>query len=285
MKRRAVTVLAGLVVFVVLTLGATGVVGVLSGRAAAQAVAQSFTAETSLQPGMVVELGNDKDNIKPVTQNEASKMLGVVVQPNDAPLSLTTTNAGQKAYVATTGTYRMLASDQNGAIKRGDYLIVSSLDGIAMKVNDSTQYVVGKALSGFDGSSGVLTQTTAKDTHGQEHVIKVGYVGVSINISRNPLLKNNNPESNLPGFLLKVTDSVANKQVSAVRAYISLALAVLTAIIVCTVLYAGIRNSIIALGRNPLARKSIIRNLLQVIITSLIILFCGFFAVYLLLKL
>jgi hypothetical protein len=49
-------------------------------------------------------------------------------------------------------------------------------------------------------------------------------------------------------------------------------------------LYAGVRSSVISMGRNPLARKTIIRNLIQIVLIALIILVTGLIAVYLLLK-
>jgi len=51
------------------------------------------------------------------------------------------------------------------------------------------------------------------------------------------------------------------------------------------VLYGGIRSSIISIGRNPLAKKSIVRGLIQVITVGVIILVIGLFSVYLLLRL
>lgn len=57
---------------------------------------------------------------------------------------------------------------------------------------------------------------------------------------------------------------------------------VITALVL---LYAGVRNAIISIGRNPMSRKSIVKALIQVILTSLLILIIGLFAVYLLLKL
>jgi hypothetical protein len=267
-----------------------GTLGVLSfaafpSKVYAQAVAQSFTADTEVRAGMAVELAGDKSKVKPVTQSDASKMIGVIVQSNDAPISLTSTTAGSQVYVATTGTYRVLVSDQNGAIKKGDYLVVSSFDGVAMKVDDTSTYVVGKALADFDGSGSVLSQTTVQDTAGKSHKISLGYLSTTINISRNPLLHSNASTSNVPGFLLRATESISNKPVSPIKAYISLAIAVFTSVIACVMLYAAIRSSLISMGRNPLARKSIMRNLIQVVVTSVIILITGFFAVYLLLKL
>jgi hypothetical protein len=59
----------------------------------------------------------------------------------------------------------------------------------------------------------------------------------------------------------------------------------LAAAIAGAILYAGIRTSMIAIGRNPLAKSSVTRNLLSVVITSVIILIIGIVAVYLILKL
>lgn len=250
-----------------------------------QEVAQSYTANSSLQPGMIVQPADDKTKVKPVTANESEKMLGVVIQPNDAPLSLSEATAGEKVYVATAGSYRILVSNQNGVIKKGDYLIISSLEGIGMKVDGSAQYVVGKTLEGFDGASAVLSQTTVKDTTGTNKTVNFGYVKAEISISRNPLLRSSAPASTLPNFLQKASEAIANKPVPPVRVYISLAVVIVTAIIVCTILYAGIRTSVISMGRNPLARNSIMRSLTSVLLIGMIILITGLFGVYLLLKL
>ena len=66
--------------------------------------------------------------------------------------------------------------------------------------------------------------------------------------------------------------------------YIAAAIFFIGAFIAGAVLYAGIRSSITAIGRNPLSKKSILRGLLQVIFTSLIVFIISVFGVYLLLK-
>jgi hypothetical protein len=50
-------------------------------------------------------------------------------------------------------------------------------------------------------------------------------------------------------------------------------------------LYSGIRSGMIAVGRNPLSKKSIMRSLIETVIAGLIVFAVGIFAVYLLLKL
>jgi hypothetical protein len=249
----------------------------------AQSVAQSYAADTPLQAGMIVRLGEDKSKVAPVNQATADKAYGVIVRPNDAPLSLSEGDAQQLVYVATTGNYKVLMSDQNGSIKQGEYVVISAIEGIGMKVDTASNYVVGKALENFDANSKSLTQTTVKDTAGHERTVKIGYVRMDVNIGKNPLHKG--AVSNVPDFLQKAADAIAGKPVSAVRVYLSVIILIIAGAIVISILYAGIRTSIIALGRNPLARKSIFRNLFRVILLGLTILLIGIFAVYLILKL
>lgn len=254
----------------------------LPGQAGAQAVAQSYAADTPLQPGMVVKLTGDKSKVAPVTQSDNDKMHGVVIQANDAPLTLTEGEVPQAVFVVSSGKYKILVTDQNGPIKKGDYLIVSAVDGVAMKANSSIKYIIGKALSDFNGKTDVLSQTKLKDGTGRERTVNFGYVTGDITVSRNPLAP---PEdSNLPGFLRKASEAVSGKPVSPFRGYVALGVLIVTSLIVVVVLYAGVRTSLIAMGRNPLARKSIVRNLIQVVLVGMIILVSGLIAVYLLLK-
>ncbi len=256
---------------------------VLEGQAQAQTVAQSYMADSPLQAGMIVKLANDKSKVALANNTDNDKVYGVVVRPNDAPLSLTDNTASQEVYVATNGTYQVLVSDQNGGIKQGDYVVVSALEGIGMKVDGDSQYVIGKAVTNFMGSDISLTQTVVKDTAGRERTVKIGAIRVDVDVARNPLHKG--AVSNVPGFMQKAADAIANKPVPPVRVYLGALVIIVAGFVVCSVLYAGIRTSIIALGRNPLARKSIFRNLLRVVLLGLIILVVAVFAVYLLVKL
>lgn len=251
---------------------------------AAQAVVQSYIADDQLQPGMVVQLADTEFRVKPAIQSAPQDAYGLVVPPNDAPLSLSDEKsaAGNLVYVATTGTYRMLVSNQNGAIRQGDYVSVSAIEGIGMRVDSSAQYVVGKAVSGFDGVSGSLSQVDVKDADGNERTVKIGYIEADITIRRNPMYVT--PTSNVPGALQRFADAIAGKPVGNVRVYVSFAVALVTGLVAVAILYAGIRASMIALGRNPLARGNILRNLIRVVLVGLIVLIIGLFAVYLLLR-
>lgn len=208
-------------------------------------------------------------------------MFGVVVNPGDSPVTLSG-NSSNQAFVATSGNYDVLVGDQNGSIKTGDYVTISSLDGIGMKATSGDSYVLGRATGTFTGS-GSTASTTLKNSGGQSTTVHLGQVAVNIAIGRNPLAKNQ--QNNLPGFLRSAGQSVANKSVSTARLYISMVVLAASAIIAGSLLYAGVRSSVTAIGRNPLSKKSVIRSLVQVTLTSLIVFIIGLFAVYLLLKL
>jgi hypothetical protein len=249
----------------------------------AQSVVQSYGASTNLEVGLMVELqpGNSSD-VEALTQANATKMFGVVVNPNTAAVSLSTSSSPHITYVATTGNYQVLVDNENGSIHVGDYITISSIDGVGMKAVASDQIVLGKALSNFAGTTDSLGSTIIKNSNGQTSTVQLGLVDVSINVAHNPLLQNTRPD--LPNFLLNAGQTVANKPVSESRIYISLVIIGISAVIAGSMLYAGIRSSIISIGRNPLSRRSITRSLIQVTLTSLIVFILGLFAVYLLLR-
>lgn len=252
----------------------------LTGRLGAQSVTQGYGTDETLQRGMVVGLAeDDPTKVEMVNLDKISHMLGVVVDANDSPITIS--GEEEKVFVATIGRYEVLASDQNGAINVGDYVTVSSVSGIAMLATYDESDILGRALSGFDGSSAVISTSTLKDTTGQERNVNIGRIEVDINIGNNPLAKSS---AVTPEWLGRIGQAVAGKSVSPARIYISAAIFLVGAFIAGAVLYAGIRSSIIAIGRNPLSKKSILRGLLQVVFTSLIVFIISVVGVYLLLR-
>jgi len=248
-------------------------------------VVQSYSSTGDVQTGMLVALTNSQsDIVTPVTSANLNKIYGVAINPanTDAILSTGSGNLSKPVYVATSGSYEILISSQDGPIKTGDYISVSSLDGIGMKATDSQSLVLGKALAPFDGKTNVINTATLTSNTGKKLTVSLAQIPVSINVVRNPEL---NRIPDLPGFLTHLTQSVANKPVDAARAYISLGILVITVVIVGIMIYSGVRSSIISIGRNPLSRHSIMVGLLGISLTSIAVFIVGLFAVYLLLKL
>lgn len=249
------------------------------------AVTQSYNADPSVQSSMIVELKpKDPSTVIPLKYEDIRHMLGVVVPTGDASIVLTPAKiTKQQVLVATTGHYYVLVSNQQGPIKVGDGLTISALAGIGMKASESESQIIGKAAGDFNGTSNVLGSVKLKDTVGKQSTVAIGRVPVDISISHNPLSQKT--ADYVPGFLAKAAVAVASKPVSAARIYLSLVLLFVAAFITGSVLYSGIRSGMIAVGRNPLSKKSIIRSLIETVIAGLIIFVAGVFAVYLLLKL
>jgi co-chaperonin GroES (HSP10) len=241
----------------------------------AQNVTQTYSADTALLRGLIVAVKEgDATKVEAVSALHMERMHGVVVDPNDAPVTLT--NEGQRVYVATVGRYDVLVSNQNGTIAIGDYITVSSYNGIGMKADANQSMVVGKALAAYDGKNSIATETV------NGNKVAIGRIQVDLSVNNNPLART---EANLPEFLRKATESIAHKPVSAVRAYISIGVFFASSIVAGALMYAGVRSSIISIGRNPLGKKNIMRGMIQIILVSLIIFISGIFGVYLLLKL
>jgi hypothetical protein len=175
-------------------------------------------------------------------------------------------------------------STQGGTISSGDYVTMSSINGVLMKAGTEEETVFGRANSGFDGKGVTLGSSTLKDVNGQENQkVTLGSVPVTIDIKKNPNEKST--EVDILEQLRRVGKQIAEKEVSAVRIYLSMAITAISLIAAIAVIYSGVRNSIISIGRNPMSKKTIFRALLEIILTSILILVIGLFAVYLLLKL
>lgn len=248
----------------------------------AQTVTQAYASDDPVQRGMIVRIKKeDTTKVTPLTSDTIDQMHGVVVDSNDAPVTLST--AGQQFFVATIGHFDVLVSTQNGPIAAGDYITISAVSGIGMKAGAKEALIVGRALAGFDGKSGVIGTSETTDSSSVKHTVSIGRVQADINVTRNPLLKATEP--NVPDFLRKATEAIAGKPVPVVRIYLGLLIFAISTMVAASLLYSGVRSAIISIGRNPLSKKSIIRGMIQVVITGLIIFILGIFGVYLLLKL
>jgi len=255
-------------------------------KATGSSSVQSFAAASKLQTGTVVELSSGKKNtVEPATNKNLDQMYGAVVDPHDLSLTISNASLQNETFVTINGTYNVLVNTENGPIKVGDYVTMSALDGVTMKAGtyEDQHTVFGRAISAFDGKTNSIGQVTLKDSSGKTIPVNIGLIPVAINIGRNPNQKST--KTNLPPILQRIGQAIAEKPIGPMRIYLSIAITGLSIMIAIVVLYSGVRNSIISIGRNPLSKKSIFRGLLEIILTAFLILIIGLFAVYLLLKL
>lgn len=263
---------------------ATVVLGILvflsaAGPVLAQTVLQGYDSDEPLQKGMLVTLKKDDETkVRAVTDETLKDLKGVVADSNDSPVTIS--GEGQKIFVASSGRYEVLVSNENGKISSGDYITGSSLAGIGMKADEIQTVILGRAIGAFEGGGDSIGKSTAKDGS----TVSFGRIQVDIGIGKNPLLKS--PEKDkVPDALQRISNTIAEKPVSSLRIYLALIILVVTAIVAGTTLFSGVRSAVIAIGRNPLSKGTIYKGLFQVLLLSLIIFITGLFGVYLLIKL
>lgn len=243
------------------------------GSVSADNIARSFKSSSDLDIGSVVALNNnDVSSVVLVPSDEPDRIYGVVVDEQETPVSLQTSN--DDVYVAESGRHPVLVSTGNGSIRSNDYLSMSATDGVAAKATNSQTTVLGRAGQDFDGSQNVLRRSAEGAA--------IGLIAVQVAPGKNPTAKESIP---VPGSLRRLIESISGKPLSAARIYMTVLIFLVTMVIACTLIWVGVQSGIISIGRNPLSRHSILRSLAQIIAASVLVFIIGLSGVYVILRL
>ena len=248
----------------------------------AQEFTQGYSTTETLLRGSVVGLTPGQENqVRPVNSDNNGDLLGVVVRSNDSAVTLTEDTTG--VFVATTGRFEVLVSDIRGNISAGDNITTSPLAGIAQRTGTTERLQLGKMLEDVDFSdtSKILSQTQVTNDNGETITVNIARGLAEIFVGPNPDLAS---EASAPEFLVKFSETIAGKPVSAIRIYAGLIIIIIAGAISGSLLYSSVKTSIISIGRNPLSKNSVLTGLAQVVVISVIIFISGWVAVYLLLK-
>lgn len=261
-------------------------VGMAATKDISSSVTQSFNSSGDVRPGMAVRLKDkSNDTVVPLEKSRAKDLLGVVLSPGSTAVVLSAQKPkGTQVVVARKGLYPMLVSGQNGPIKSGDLIMVSDVPGIGMKSDgDSATAIVGKARQSFDGQTGNAGSLSLKAADGSTVTLAATRLDVDLDVPFSPVYAQNT--AYVPDFLSRMAAGIAGKQVSAVRIYLGLAVVGVAAFLSGSLLSGGVRGGMVAIGRNPLSKRSIFRGIAETSAIGLGIFVIGLVAVYLLLKL
>lgn len=238
----------------------------------ADSIARSFKSSTNLPYGSVVTVKtSDYTSVELAPGGLPDRIYGVVIDPSENAVGIQLPN--QKVMVANGGSFSVLVNNERGAIASGNYLTISSVDGVAAKATDIDNFVLGKAQENFDG-----TETAATMVGGYMQ----SKIKVQLAPGKNPLINNGGL---VPGTVRRLSESIAGRPLSAFKIYIVMAIFLITMTVSFLLIWVGVRSGILSIGRNPLSRHSIMQSLSQVIISSLLVFFGGLVGVYLLLRL
>ena len=169
-----------------------------------------------------------------------SNMYGVYTE--SPAILLQDTNDPQAKPVTTSGKANVLVSSINGNIKKNDYITTSPISGIGQKATRNGM-ILGTALQDYSNSN---QRTTGK-------------ILITVNPHFNAAFTESN--TNILQILRNVSDPSAITQLTSLR-YILAALVVLMSFVIGFIYFGRITSrGVEALGRNPLASRTIQLNL------------------------
>lgn len=244
-------------------------------------VSQSFlTTDSNIVPGNLVSTDRQVGRIVLASTDNASRLAGVVVSTAGSLLAIDSSPQGRKAQVAISGIANTYVSTFNGDINVGDQISVSPLSGIGMEATSGLR-VVGIAQASFSSNTKGVKSYEVKDKTGSAHKVVVGSIPIVINVG------SSNPSSSAPAVISDLQAfamAIVGHQVSVLQAVLSFLIAIVAIAALIALVYGAIQGGIVAIGRNPLARESIYKSLLQVMATAILIVVITAILLYLTLR-
>jgi len=235
--------------------------------AASPNISHPYRGSKDIKPGNLVSLDSTQDNyVEPANLNTGNRLVGIAVGDDDSLVAIDADS--NRIQIATSGVATALVSDLNGAIKSGDQIAVSPFSGIGMKAQPGSR-IIGLAQSALSGEEARISTKEVTDRDGDKKTIKVGYIRVSVAIGSVPAAQPDTEQN----AIQRLARSLTGHNVSTVRLVISTFIAVIALIALVALIYTSVYGTIIAIGRNPLAKASIFRALLSVV--GLVILTAG----------
>jgi hypothetical protein len=255
-------------------LAVAGAFLLLMSVAGAQAISRGYaTDDTGLKPGMVVRLSPastaEKPKVERASLDDLNQVIGVATTIEGSVVTIASKNG--QVYVETSGEVDAYVSDLNGTIQKGDVLTVSPLKGILAKANEGSPILFGIALEDAEGK-----QTESYTVASNEGSKQVAVTKIRINLDR----KAANNAVRADSSLERLGRSVTGKDVGEIRVVIALIIFFMVLVAEGGILYGAVSSAITALGRNPLAKGIIKRELIRVMFIALLVLLIGLAAVY-----
>ena len=240
-------------------------------------IGRSFlTNEDNLLHGMAVSLSlestEQKQLVETLTTSNRERFIGIVTA-KEANI-ITTVKNGDNVFVSTSGQIEVLTSNINGEIKKGDSLVASPLRGIVMRADTGDPSPVGYALEDFDYTKS--SSEVIKDSQGNSREVSVFSINMEIGA---PSSSGDEQKS----FLSLVGESITGKPVSQLQVIAAVLLLFMLLTVEGSIIYGAAHSTIISVGRNPLAKKGIYKQLVQIFIVAGLIMLFGIGGIYLVL--
>lgn len=236
------------------------------------------TSDRELLPGMVAALSEDSSAEEPRVERAAldrtQKVIGVTTTPGDELITIG--SVGDTVYVQTRGEATVYVSDLNGEVKKGDLLAPSPVLGILMKADKNTAPVVGISLEDFQVSS--AEQKTLEANEGTRDV-KISRLRINLDHKA----ASNQQASATDSSLERLGRAVVGRDVGEIQVVAALTIFLAVMVAEGGIIFGAVSSSITAVGRNPLAKKIIQKEMVRVLVIAFTVLILGVAAIYLIL--
>jgi hypothetical protein len=220
-------------------------------------ISQGYSTNDTLSIGSLVSLSDTaSDQVVATTSGNVSNLIGVVIN-NDSSLLSVSNGSNSQVHIATNGLASVLVSDINGVVVKGDQITASPVKGVGMKATSNTKVIGVAQTNAADGGSKTQTYT---DDSGKKQTLSLSNVQVLVGVTYFYV----QPDKTLiPQTIQNLANALAGKKVNPLPIIISGLIFLVTIIIVMSIIFSMIRNSIISVGRNPMAQSAVYRDVIQ----------------------
>ena len=243
----------------------------------AASIAQGYTTtDPDLAIGMAAAVSStvsgDSQSVERAGVKNATKFVGIVTTKDANLVTLTSTKS--TVVVATSGDTTAYVTDVNGSIKHGDVVVISPIKGVLMKASGNDAAVVGTALE--DVTFSHAAETTLSLSNGKTQVAHISSGRIELN-SRSIGNANGPTEKS---FLQIAGEGLTGRPLSQWQVLAALVIFVILLISEASLIYGAVHGTLSALGRNPLARDAVYKQLVQVLLAVMAILAFGMAVIY-----
>ncbi|MDZ7785826.1 MAG: hypothetical protein U5L95_01765 [Candidatus Saccharibacteria bacterium] len=243
-----------------------------------RAVTQSYqTDDSALLPGMVVSLGDDSDARNPLIRragvSNARKLVGISTAIEDNLVSLS--RANRPVFVVTDGEVDAYVVDTKGEIENGDALQLSSIRGVLEKNQENTSGII--VATALEDSNFDTTDTYQATGSNESQEVKAMKIRVAIN---NQAFTSSGELNDKQSGLAELGFAITGRDIGEIRVVIALVIFLLVMVAEGGIIYGAVSSAITSLGRNPLAKKFIRRELVRVLFVAFLVLVVGIFAIH-----
>lgn len=219
-------------------------------------ITQGYNTTDSIPSESIVSIEQGSNNtVVPANLSNSTSLVGVVIDNNNSQVSL---SAGtSQIQVASSGVNQVLVSDINGKIQPGEEITASPISGVGMLANQNAE-IIGTAQGSFPNSTATKETITKSGTTKQ--IVNIGSIPVLVSVgyyTKQPA------KTLIPVAIQNLANALAGKPVKSLPVIISMAIFVITLIVVVSIIYSLVHGSIISVGRNPMAQAAVYRNVIQ----------------------